>query len=145
MPLSEQERPPFVLRRNFILTPFEQRFQKILNDARRDRSWHIIAAVPGSGKSMGINDFVRHSGAYKEANGKTYLPVLSIRAPEDSATQQVLGQALSDAFGVVPNMPWYMRRTWLIRNIASTQVECIIADDAQDFSRHHLAFLKRLV
>src|SRR5215471_2824984 len=59
---SELERPPFVLRRNFILTPFEKRFQDILQHARRDRSWHIIAAVPGSGKSLGIHDVVTHSG-----------------------------------------------------------------------------------
>jgi len=144
MPLSEQERPPFVLRRNFILTPFEKRFQAILQHARRDRSWHIIAAVPGSGKSLGIHDFVTHSGARKEANGRTFLPVLAIRAPEIGATEQALGQVLSDAFGVVPKMPWYARRTWLVQIMASTGVECIIADDAQDFSRHHLAFLKKL-
>lgn len=144
MPLSEQERPPFILRRNFILTPFEKRFQRLLQNARQNRSWHVIAAVPGSGKSLGIHDFVRQSGACKEANGRTFLPVLAIRAPEDGATEQALGQALSDAFGVVPNMPWYARRTWLVQTLASTQVECIIADDAQDFSRHHLAFLKKL-
>lgn len=144
MPLSEQERPPFVLRRNFILTPFEKRFQGILQNARQNRSWHIIAAVPGSGKSLGIRDFVRRRGACKEAGGRTFLPVLAIRAPEDGATEQALGQALSEVFGVVPNMPWYARRTWLVQMLASTQVECIIADDAQDFSRHHLAFLKKL-
>ncbi|HVB75255.1 MAG TPA: ATP-binding protein [Ktedonobacteraceae bacterium] len=144
MPLSEQERPPFVLRRNFILTPFEKRFQGILQNARQNRSWHIIAAVPGSGKSLGIHDFVRHSGAYKEADGRTFLPVLAIRAPGEGSTEQALGQALSDTFGVVPKMPWYARRTWLIQEMAGDQVECIIADDAQDFSRHHLAFLKKL-
>src|SRR5258708_11836619 len=144
MSLSEQDRPPFVLRRNFILTPFEKRFQGILQDARQDRSWHIIAAVPGSGKSLGIHDFVRRSGAWKEAGGRTFLPVIAIRAPEDGATEQALGHVLSEAFGVVPKMPWYALRTWLVRNMASTRVECIIADDAQDFSRHHLAFLKKL-
>ncbi len=144
MSLSEQDRPPFVLRRNFILTPFEKRFQGILQNARQDRSWHIIAAVPGSGKSLGIHDFVRRSGACKGAGGRTFLPVLAIRAPEDGATEQALGHVLSEAFGVVPKMPWYALRTWLVRIMASTRVECIIADDAQDFSRHHLAFLKKL-
>ena len=144
MSLSEQERPPFLLRRNFILTPFEKRFQGILQHARQNRGWHIIAAVPGSGKSLGIHDVVKHSGARKEADGRTFLPVLAIRAPEDGATEQALGQALSDAFGVVPKMPWYARRSWLIQEMARDQVECIIADDAQDFSRHHLAFLKKL-
>lgn len=141
---DEQEHPPFVLRRNFILTPFEKRFQGILQNAQQNRSWHIIAAVPGSGKSLGIHDFVKRSGARKEAGGKTFLPVLAIRAPEDGATQQALGLMLSNVFGVVPRMPWSMRRIWLVQAMASTQVECIIVDDAQDFSRHHLAFLKKL-
>ena len=144
MPLSERERPPFVLQRNFILTPFEKRFQGILRNARVNRSWHIIAAVPGSGKSLGIHDFLKRSGAYKAVNGKTHLPVLAIRAPGDGATEQALGQALLNAFGVVPTMPWYARRSWLIQEMARDRVECIIADDAQDLSRHHLAFLKKL-
>ncbi len=109
MSLPEQERPPFALRRKFILTPFEERFQGILQNAQRNRSWHIIAAVPGSGKSLGVHDFVKHSGAKKDADGKTVLPVLSIRAPQETSSEQALGQALSDAFGVVPNMPWYAR------------------------------------
>lgn len=141
---SEQEHPPFLLRRNFILTPFEKRFQRLLRNAWQRRSWHIIAAVPGSGKSLGIHDLVAHSGAHKEAEGRTVLPVLAVRAPKNGATEQALGQALSAAFGVVPNMPWYLRRTWLVQILASTQVECIIVDDAQDLERHHLAFLKEL-
>jgi hypothetical protein len=48
------------------------------------------------------------------------------------------------AFGVVPHMPWYARWTWLVQMMASTSVECIIVDDAQDLSRHHFAFLKEL-
>jgi hypothetical protein len=144
MPPSEQPLPPFVLRRNFILTPFEQRFQGLLRHAWQQRSWQIIAAVPGSGKSLGIHDLVTHTGARKEAGGRTALPVLAIRAPKNGATEQALGQALSAAFGAVPPMPWYLRRTWLVELFASTQVECLIVDDAQDLERHHLAFLKEL-
>src|SRR6266852_1399819 len=141
---SESERPPFLLRRNFILTPFEKRFQGILQKARQNRSWHIIAAIPGSGKSLGIHDFQRYSGAYKERGGKTFLPVLALRAPEDGATVQALGQEFVRAFGVVPKMPWTERRSWLLQEMAEDQVECIIVDDAQDCSRQHLAFLKKL-
>lgn len=140
----EKPRPPFVRRRDFIETAFEVRFQGMLRAAQQDRSWHIIAAVPGSGKSLGINDLVTHSGARKEAGGRTFFPALAIRAPKNGATEQALGQVLSAAFGVVPNMHWYQKRTWLVQIMASTQVECIIVDDAQDLSRHHLAFLKEL-
>lgn len=140
----EMPRPPFVRQRDFIETAFEVRFQGLLRAAQRDRSWHIIAAVPGSGKSLGINDLVTHSGACKQAGGRTYLPVLAIRSPKNGTTEQALGQALSAAFGIVPHMPWYQKRSWLVQILASTQVECIIVDDAQDLSRQHLAYLKEL-
>lgn len=140
----EPSRPSFVVQRDFIETAFEVRFQGMLRLAQRNRSWHILAAIPGSGKSLGIHDLVIHCGARKEATGRTVLPVLAIRSPKNGATEQALGQALSAAFGVVPKMPWSARRTWLVQILASTEVECIIVDDAQDLSRHHLAFLKEL-
>jgi type II secretory pathway predicted ATPase ExeA len=142
--MTEQPRAPFVVQRDFIETAFEVRFQGMLRSAWRNRSWHIIAAVPGSGKSLGIHDLVIASSARKEAGGKTLLPVLAIRSPKNGATEQALGQALSAAFGVVPHMPWSTRRTWLVQMMAETSVECLIVDDAQDLSRHHLAFLKEL-
>ncbi|MFL5696680.1 MAG: hypothetical protein ACJ797_06185 [Ktedonobacteraceae bacterium] len=80
-PRPEQHRPPFVLHQEFLETPFEYRFQGFLRQAWKERSWHVIAAVPGSGKSLGIHDLVLHSGAYKDAIGTTRLPVLAIRAP----------------------------------------------------------------
>jgi hypothetical protein len=52
--------------------------------------------------------------------------------------------ALSTAFGVVPPLPWYVRRVWLVHILASTGVECLIIDDAQDLTLAHLAFLKEL-
>lgn len=47
----EQPRPSFVVFNDFVETAFEKRFQGLLQTARRNRSWHVIAAVPGSGKS----------------------------------------------------------------------------------------------
>jgi hypothetical protein len=41
-------------------------------------------------------------------------------------------------------MDWQLRRVWLARVMASTQVECLIIDDAQDLTLPHLAFLKEL-
>jgi hypothetical protein len=143
--LSNSPRPPFVLHKKFLETPFERRFQGFLKQAWKDRSWHIIAAVPGSGKSLGIADLVLQSGAYKDSTGTTRLPILAIRAPKNSAPEQALGMAFSAAFGVTPKMPWAQRRIWLVKIMASTGVECIIIDDAQDLDRLvHLALLKEL-
>lgn len=143
-PSPEYHRPPFVVQKVFLETAFEQRFQGLLRDAWQARSWHVIAAIPGSGKSLGIQDLVIHSGARKETTGTTRLPVLAIRAPKNAAREQALGMAFSAAFGVVPTMAWHVRRTWLVQVMASTQVECIIIDDAQDLTLPHLALLKEL-
>jgi hypothetical protein len=40
----------------FIETPFERRFQGLLRESWHQRSWHVIVAEPGSGKTMGIGD-----------------------------------------------------------------------------------------
>src|SRR5438552_281768 len=100
--LSERFRPPFVVHEDFLETAFEQRFQGLLRHAWKHRTWHVIAAVPGSGKSLGIHDLVLHSAPRKQSNGTTVLPVLAVRAPKNSAREQALGEALSAAFGVVP-------------------------------------------
>ncbi len=137
-------RPPFVPYTCFLETAFEQRFQGVIRWAWQQRSWHVIAAIPGSGKSFGIHDLVLQSGATKDAAAATRLPVLAIRAPKDGTTEYALGTALSAAFGVVPFMPWYMRRTWLVQAAATAQVECLVIDDAQDLTLAHLALLKEL-
>src|SRR5215472_10152033 len=137
-------RPPFVLNRVFLETAFERRFQGWLRHAWQNRSWHLIAAVPGSGKSLGIHDLVLHSGAYKEATGTTRLPVLSVCSPKNDVREQGLVSALALAFGVLPTMSASFRRAWLVRMMAQTQVECLIIDDAQDLNLRHLAFLKEL-
>jgi hypothetical protein len=142
--LLSPRRPPFVQRHEFLETAFERRFQGLLQQAWSEQSWHVIAAVPGSGKSLGISDFCLRSGASKETNGTTRLPILAIRAPKNAAREQALGLALSAAFGVVPSMPWALRRAFLVQILASCGVECLIIDDAQDLKLTHLALLKEL-
>lgn len=137
-------RPPFVLQRGFIETPFERRFQGIFRHAWSERSWHVISAVPGSGKSLGIDELVRTSGAYKNDDGMTYLPFLAIRAPKNNAREQALGEALAAALGVTPSMPWKVLRIWLVQALASVQVECIAVDDAHDLNRFTLSYIKEL-
>ena len=52
-------RSPLPLFDGFIETPFEHRFQGLLQESWRERSWHVIVAEPGSGKTMGICDLQR--------------------------------------------------------------------------------------
>jgi hypothetical protein len=142
-PLGER-RQPFIVADDFLETAFERRFQGLLRRAGEQRSWHIIAALPGSGKSWGIGDLVLQSGACKETTGITRLPVLAIRAPTNSARDLALGMAFSAAFGIVPRMSWAARRNWLVQEMARDGVECIVIDDAQELALSHLALLKEL-
>ncbi len=137
-------RPPFVARDYFLETAFELRFQGLLRSAWQHRTWHVIAALPGSGKSLGIADITQQSDSYKDTRRGTHMPVLAIRAPKNGGKDLALGMAFCAAFGLVPTMPWYVRRSWLVQAIADAQVECIVIDDAQDLNLAHLAFLKEL-
>jgi hypothetical protein len=40
----------------FVETAFEKRFQAMLRWAWHKRSWHVIVADPGAGKTMGIRE-----------------------------------------------------------------------------------------
>jgi hypothetical protein len=141
---SEQHRPTFLVADDFLETAFERRFQKILRHAWQNRSWHIIAALPGSGKSWGIGDMVLHCRAYKEATGITRLPLLAIRAPANSARELALATDLASAFGTIPRMTGAALRVWLVQEMARDGVECIFIDDAQELTLPHLALLKEL-
>lgn len=136
--------PPFRVWQGFLETAFERRFQGLLRSAWQNRSWHVIGAVPGSGKSLGINDLVVHSAPSKAASGVTRLPVLAIRAPKNGVRELALAMALSATFGKTPNIPLGVRRTWLVEVMASAGVECLIIDDAQDLTLAHLALLKEI-
>jgi hypothetical protein len=137
-------RPPFIVHDYFLETAFEVRFQGIVRSAWEARTWHVIAALPGSGKSLGIADMMHQSASYKNPRRGTHIPILAIRAPKNGGKDLALGMAFCSAFGIVPTMPWYVRRSWLIHALAEASVECLIIDDAQDLNLAHLAFLKEL-
>ncbi len=141
---AEGKPPPFVVHDDFLETAFELRFQGLLRSAWHQRTWHVIAALPGSGKSLGIADMTHQSNSCKDTKGATHLPLLAIRAPKNGGTDLALGTAFCTIFGIVPSMPWYVRRAWLVQTMAEARVECLIIDDAQDLNLAHLAFLKEL-
>lgn len=138
------QRLPFHIQDDFVETAFEKRFQGILRLAWQQRSWHVIAAVPGSGKSLGIHDFVLYGNPAKPLNASLSLPIVAIRAPKNNTREMSLLVSLSHIFGVVPRMPSYMLRVWLVDMFAKAHVECLIIDDAQDLPLMHLAYLKEL-
>jgi hypothetical protein len=57
---------PFPVFQEFIETAFERRFQAMLRSSWKYRTWHVIVADPGSGKTMGIKDLIRTTGSRLE-------------------------------------------------------------------------------
>ncbi len=66
----------------FVETAFEKRFQAMLRCARHKRSWHVIVADPGAGKTTSIRDL------RKTAGGRS---ILAITTPKNNEEEQALG------------------------------------------------------
>src|SRR6266851_10020153 len=66
----------------FVETAFAKRFQQMLHSAWDNRSWHVIVADPGAGKTMSIRDLL------KTAGGRS---VLAVVAPKNNDDEQALG------------------------------------------------------
>jgi hypothetical protein len=128
----------------FMENAFARRFQGVVRAARLARSWHVLGAVPGSGKTWCIGDLVLGCGAYKAATGHTHVPIVSVEAPQDGSTAQGLGVPLAANFGVVPGLRWPFLKEWLLGQLARAQVEQIIIDDAHELSHDQLLYLKEL-
>lgn len=119
----------------FVETAFARRFQAMLHSALHKRSWHVIVADPGSGKTMGIRDMVRTTGS----------PVmLAVTAPKNNEDEQALGNQFFAALGLPLRGHWSDRKPKLMGAMVQFGVKCLIVDDAQDLSLKHLMFLKEL-
>jgi hypothetical protein len=64
----------------FVETAFERRFQAMLRSAWRKRSWHVIVADPGAGKTMGIRDLIKAAGS---------RAILAVVAPKNGSVLDV--------------------------------------------------------
>jgi hypothetical protein len=128
----------------FIETGFEQRFQGLLRQAWRQRSWHVIVAEPGSGKSMGIRDLVATSTRSRGTMGGRSYPVLAVTAPKNDPKEQALGNYLMLAMDLSTRGRWSERKYTLLYLLQNYGVECLIIDDAHDLSMQHLILLKEL-
>src|SRR5207249_7632620 len=89
----------------FVETGFERRFQAMLRSAWHQRSWHVIVAEPGSGKTMGIRDMVRTAGS---------PAILAVTAPKNDESEQALGNQLCTALGMPLRGRWSERKPKLM-------------------------------
>jgi hypothetical protein len=126
---------PLLRQEIFIETAFAKRFQAMLRLAWHQRSWHVIVADPGAGKSMGIRDLVRTTGA---------PALLMVVAPKNKADEQALGNQLWAALGLKLSGRWSERKPKLMGHLHQFGTQCLIIDDAQDLSLEHLMLLKEL-
>src|SRR2546422_3203987 len=119
----------------FIETAFERRFQAMLRSAWHQRSWHVIVADPGSGKTMGIRDMVRTAGS---------PAILAVTAPKNDESEQALGNQLFTALGLPLRGRWSERKPKLMGSMVQFGVTCLIVDDAHDLSLARLMYIKEL-
>lgn len=127
----------------FIETGFEQRFQGLLRLAWQQRSWHVIVAEPGSGKSMGIRDLVASTRGRSILVGRNF-PVLAVTSPKNDPKEQALGNYCLFALTSSSRGRWSDRKYSLPFLFQYYGVECLIIDDAHDLSMQHLILLKEL-
>jgi hypothetical protein len=126
---------PLLRKEIFVETAFEKRFQAMLRLAWQRRSWHVIVADPGSGKSMGIRDLTKTAGS---------CTVLAVVAPKNNEDEQALGDQLFTALGLPQRGHWRTRKPKLMGHLHQYGTECLIVDDAHDLSLEHLMLLKEV-
>jgi DNA-directed RNA polymerase subunit M/transcription elongation factor TFIIS len=127
---------PLTFRKDiFVETAFEKRFQQMLHSAWDNRSWHLIVADPGAGKTMGIRDLL------KTAGGRS---VLAVVAPKNNEDEQALGDQFFTALGIPLRGHWRTRKPKLMGHLHQYGTECLIVDDAHDLSLEHLMLLKEV-
>ncbi len=119
----------------FVETAFERRFQAMLRSALHKRSWHVIVADPGSGKTMGIRELVQTTGS---------SVILAVTAPKNDDDEQALGDQLFDALGLKLTGRWRTRKPKLMGHLHQFGTKLLVVDDAHDLSLEHQMFLKEI-
>ena len=119
----------------FIENAFARRFQAMLSSARYNRSWHVLVADPGAGKTTCIRDL------QKRAGGRSILAVVT---PKNNDEEQALGDQIFAALGVTIRGHWSTRKPKLMGHLHQFGTECLVVDDAHDLSMPHLMFLKEV-
>ena len=119
----------------FVETAFEIRFQAMLRSALHNRSWHLIVADPGAGKTMGIRQWVRAVGSPR---------ILAVVSPKNNPDESALGNQLWSSLGLKLAGHWSNRKPKLMGHLHESGTQCLIVDDAHDLEFQHLLFIKEL-
>jgi hypothetical protein len=119
----------------FVETAFEKRFLAMLHVAWDNRSWHLVVADPGAGKSMGIRYLLKRAG------GRS---VLAVVAPKNNDAEQALGDQFLAALGLPIRGHWSTRKPKLMGHLHQYGTEFLIVDEAHDLSLEHLMLLKEV-
>jgi hypothetical protein len=128
----------------FIETAFAKRFQALLLSAWQKRTWHVIVADPGSGKTTGIIDLFRTTGSPSGTLSGQRYPILAVTCPKHDENEQTLGNYLYRALGLPIKGHWTDRKCRLMGLLVQYGVQCLVFDDAHDISIPHLTFIKEL-
>jgi hypothetical protein len=126
---------PLFRKEMFVETAFAKRLQKMLYTSWDNRSWHLIVADPGAGKTMTIRDL------QKRAGGRS---VLAVVAPKNNDDEQALGDQLLAALGLPIRGHWSTRKPKIMGHLHQYSTEFLIVDDAHDLSLEHLMLLKEV-
>ncbi|MDQ6661545.1 MAG: ATP-binding protein [Chloroflexota bacterium] len=108
----------------FVETPFAKRFQATLRSSLHKRSWHVIVADPGSGKTMSIRDLVETTGA---------PAILAVTCPKNNDDEQALGDQLFTALGVKLPGHWRTRKPKLMGHLPKCTFSGEVPIDLQHF------------
>jgi AAA domain len=119
----------------FVETAFARRFQAMLRSAWYKRSWHVIVADPGSGKTTSIRDLLKTTGS---------RTVLAVVAPKNNDDEQALGDQFFSALGLPLRGHWSTRKPKLMGHLHQYGTQCLIVDDAHDLSLEHLMLIKEV-
>jgi len=126
---------PLFRKEMFVETAFAKRLQKMLQHSWDHRSWHLIVADPGAGKTMSIRDL------QKRAGGRS---VLAVVAPKNNDDEQALGDQVLAALGLPIRGHWSTRKPKLMGHLHQYGTQFLIVDDAHDLSLEHLMLLKEV-
>ncbi len=126
---------PLFRKEFFVETVFAKRFQAMLRYAWHKRSWHVIVADPGSGKTMSIRDMAQRVGS---------PAMLAVTAPKNNEEEQALGDQFYTALGLPLRGHWRTRKPKLMGHLHHSGTEFLVVDDAHDLSFEHLMFIKEL-
>jgi hypothetical protein len=126
---------PIIRSEIFVETAFEIRFQAMLRSALYNRSWHLIVADPGAGKTMGVRQWVRTVGSPR---------ILAVVSPKNNPDESALGNQLWSSLGLKLAGHWSNRKPKLMGHLHESGTQCLIVDDAHDLEFQHLLFIKEL-